>query len=264
VDRARELGRPVAGAALRGEPDELAHLRVRQAGQPQPDDGVGAAQVGERLRERFRDVGIGVAERGEQQHARVAGGACQVTQEQQGRRVRPVPVLEHEQDRPAADPRKEIRHRRMQPVAFRVRVGLERRRQIAYPEGQIGQQPHELAARVAQRRPQLERVDGAREVVERVDERPVRRAHDRVAGPVEHEHAVASRLACEFTHQAALARAGFAAQQDDPASLALRHRHERPERLQLGRTTDEGKRRREAERTGKVVHTERAGDHGQI
>ena len=94
-------GWPGAGVALRGVAQELADVVVGQAGEAQPDDVVGAAQVGERLRERLRDVGLGVAEGGEQQHARVAGGAREVAQEQEGRGVGPVAVLEDEQDRPA-------------------------------------------------------------------------------------------------------------------------------------------------------------------
>ena len=254
ADRPRELRRAGAELALRGAPDELAHLLAREPGQPQPHDVVGAAQVGERLRERLRDVGLGVAEGGEQQHARVARGPREVTQEQQGRRVGPVPVLEHEQHRPAADAGEQVGHRRVQAVALRVRIGLDRRRQLAHAERQVGQQPRQLAARGAERRAQLDRIDDARQVVERLDERPVGRPHDRVAGAVEDERAAAGRLARELAHQAALARAGLAAQQDDPPALALRHGHERPERLQLGRAADEWKRRRETERAGKIVH----------
>ena len=101
ADRLRELGRAGADLAARGAADELRHVVAGEAGEPQPHDVVGAAQVGERLRERLRHVGLGVAEGGEQQHARAPGGAREVAQEQERRGVGPVPVLDHEQHRPA-------------------------------------------------------------------------------------------------------------------------------------------------------------------
>ena len=243
----RELGRAGVDVGPPGVADELADLLVGEAGQPQPDDVVGAAQVGERLRERGREVGLGVAEGGEHQHPRPAGGAGQVTQEQERRRVGPVPVLEHEQHRA----------RRLTPASRSVTAVCSRWRSVSGsaltgcgsspdPLRQVGEQPRQLAARGAQRGPQLGGLDLTRQVIERLDERPVRRVHDRVAAAVEHERAGAGRLACELAHQAALARAGLAAQQDDPPALALRHRHERAQRLQLGRAADERKRRREA------------------
>ena len=74
----------------------------------------------------------------------------------------------------------------------------------------------------AERRAQLVGIGGSRQVVERLDERPVRRAHDGVARAVEDERAVARRLGGELADEPALARARLAAEQDDPASLALR------------------------------------------
>ena len=153
-----------------------------------------------------------------------------------------------------AHPGEQVGDRRMQSVALGVGVGLDRQRQLAHPLGQIGEQPRELAARGAQRGPQLGGVDLARQVIERLDERPVGRGHHRVAAAVEDERTAAGRLARELAHQAALARAGLAAQQHDPAALALRHRHERPKGLDLGRAADERKRRREAQRPGKLMH----------
>ena len=118
-------------------------------------------------------------------------------------------------------------------MALGVRVGVDRCRQVADAGRQVGEQPRELAARRAQRDAQLGGVDDAGGVLERLDERPVRRAHDRVAGAVEDERAGPGRLGRELAHQAALARAGLAAEQDDAAALALGHRHERPQRLEL-------------------------------
>jgi hypothetical protein len=248
---------------LRGAAHELVHLLAGEAAQPQPDDVVGAPQVGERLRERLRDVGLGVAERRQQHHASVAGGPRQVAQEQERRRVCPVAVLEDEQHRPAADAGQQVGHRGVQPVALGVGIGLDRRRQIRHAERQVRQQPRQLTAGDAERRPQLDRIDDARQVVERLDERPVRRAHDGVAGAVEDERAGGRRVVGELPHEAALARAGLAGQQNDPAALAVGHRHQRAQRLQLRRAADEGERRREAERAGEVVHTEAKRDDSQ-
>ena len=181
-----------AEVAARRAAHELGHLVAGEPGEPQPDDVVGPAQVGERLRERLRHVGLGVAEGGEHEHARAAGGARQVAQQQQRRGVGPVPVLEHEQHRPSAgDAGEQVGHGRVQPVALGVRIGLDRGRQLADPGRQVGEQARELAAAGAERRPQLGRLGDPREVVERLDERPVRRAHDGVAGAVEDEGAVA-------------------------------------------------------------------------
>ena len=50
------------------------------------------------------------------------------------------------------------------------------------------------------------RVGVPHELVERLDERAVRRPHDRVAGAVEHERALVGDLARELAHEPALAR----------------------------------------------------------
>ena len=87
----------------------------------------------------------------------------------------------------------------------------------------------------AERRPQLVGLDGSRELVERLDERAVGGGNHRVARAVEHERAVARRLGGELAHEAALARAGLAAEQDDAPALALCTRQQRAQPLQLGR-----------------------------
>ena len=245
-------------------PTNSADLVAREAGQPQPDHVVGAAQVGESVRERLRQVGLGVAEGGEQQHPRPAAGPRQVAQEQQCRGVGPVPVLDHEQHRPAADAREQIGHGRVQPVALGVGIGLHRVRQIAHPGRQIGEQTRQLAARGAQRGAQLDGLQDAGEVIEGLHERAVRRVDDRIAAAVEDERATAGRLAGELAHEAALARAGLAAEQHDAAPLALRHRQQRPQRVQLGRAADERERRRQAKRAGKLVHIAADRDHSQV
>jgi hypothetical protein len=177
-----------------------------------------------------------------------------MAQEQERRRVGPVPVLEHEQHRPAAEPHEQVGDGGVQPVALGVRIGVDGRRQTPDAGGQVRDQPRELAARRAQRPAELVGIDDARRVLEGLDERPVGRGHDGVARPVEDERAAAGRLGRELAHQAALARAGLAAEQHHAATLALGHGHERPQRVQLRRAPDEREGRDEGERSGKLVH----------
>jgi FAD/FMN-containing dehydrogenase len=251
ADRPRQLGRAGAGA---GPVDELAHLGVRQATQPQAHDGVGAAQVGQRLRQQLGKVGLRVAEGGKQQHPRAARRPRQVAQEQQRRRVGPVPVLQREQHGSTTDPREQLRHRRVQPVALRIRIGLHRRRQRAHAGRQVGQQARQLAAGGAQRASQLLRFQHPHEVLERLDERAVGRVHDRVARAVEHERAAPGGLRGELAHEAALARAGLAADERHAPALVVGGGQERPQRLELGGAADEGEAGREAEWAGEGVH----------
>ena len=152
ADRPGQLGGPRAGIGARGPAHELGDLLGGQAGEPQPHDVVRPAQVGERLRERLRHVGLGVAEGGEEQQARAPGAARQVAEKQERRGVGPVPVLDHEQHRAlAADSREQVGDRRVQPVALGVRIGLDRGRQIADPGRQVGEEARELAASGAER-----------------------------------------------------------------------------------------------------------------
>ena len=102
VDRLGERRQLGAEVAVGRPLDELADLDRRQPLQPQRHDALGAAQVDQRRRELGRHVGLEVAERGHEQHAGVGRRAGQVAQQEQRRRVRPVRVLEHDQERPPA------------------------------------------------------------------------------------------------------------------------------------------------------------------
>src|SRR5207253_11378875 len=95
---------------------------------------------------------------------------------------------------------------------------------------------------------------GSRQVVECLDEGPVRRAHHGVTRAVEHKGTVACRLNRELAHKAALPRPWLAAQQDDAAALALGGGHQRAERLQFSRAAGERESRCEAKRTGEIWH----------
>ena len=137
-------------------------------------------------------------------------------------------------------------------MALGIGVGLDRLRQLADLGGQVGQQPGQLAAAGAERGAQLRRLGYAHQAFERLDERPVGRAHHRVAGAVEHERPFDRDLAGELARQAALAGARLAREQHHAAPLAFGSRHQRPELLQLGRAPDERGRRGRAKRARKV------------
>ena len=110
---------------LRVGAHEFGHLVARQPSQPQAHDVLGAAQVGQRLAQRLRHVGV--AEGGQHQQARAGAAARQVPQQAERRPVGPVRVLEHEQHRAVlADPRQQVGDRGVQAVADRVRVGVGR------------------------------------------------------------------------------------------------------------------------------------------
>ena len=70
---------------------------VRQPAQADPRDALGAVHVDERLGERRRHVGLGVAKRRDQQHPSGRAGADEVPQQLERRGVGPVDVLEYEQ-----------------------------------------------------------------------------------------------------------------------------------------------------------------------
>ena len=255
ADRPRQIAEPFARVGSGRAPHELHHVLAGQPAEPQADDVLGSAEVGERLRERLRHVGLGVAERGEQEQARITAGSREVPQEQQCRSVGPVSVLDDQEHWTLfGDSREELRDGRVEPVALGVGVCLDGWRQLAGALGEMREQPRELTASRAERRTQLVRLDRPREAVERLHERTVWSVHDLVAGAVQDEHAGARRVDCELAYEPALARARLAADEDHAAFLAGGRGHERAEELELGGASDERRSRREAERAGKTGH----------
>jgi hypothetical protein len=65
---------------------------------------------------------------------------------------------------------------------------------------------------------------------------------------------VIGRFGGELARQAALARAGFATEQNHPPALALSARQQRAQPAQLGRSTDERERRGDPKRSWKIVN----------
>ena len=114
----------------------------------------------------------------------------------------------------------EVGDRAVETVALGVGIGGDRRRQLTDPLRQIRQQARQLAALRAERGAQRRLVGASHELIERLDERPVRAPHHRVTRAVEHQRAGAGGLVRELADQPALARAGFAADQREPRSLS--------------------------------------------
>ena len=82
----------------------------------------------------------------------MSGGARQMAQEKQRRRVGPVPVLDHEQRGPTArEVDEQVGYGRVQPMALGVRIGIDGRRQVADPHGEIRKETRQFAAAGAER-----------------------------------------------------------------------------------------------------------------
>jgi hypothetical protein len=249
-DRLGQRGQALEAAA--GLADEVLDVVGREAREPQPRDLLVPAQVDERVAELLRHVGLGVAERRDDEQAGVGGGPPEVAQEQERRMVGPVPVLEDEQHRRVPAGRdQELDDRCVQPVALRVLVGCDGIGKVADAGGEIRQQPLQLAAAGPEVVAEAGRIDAANQPVERLGERPVRRRDDGVAGPVQDERAARGRLLGELTHEPALPGAGLTGDERDPPALAGRPRHERPQRRELARTAHERERGRQTKRPRK-------------
>jgi hypothetical protein len=164
-------------------------------------------------------------------------------------RVRPVEVLEHEQDRAArGHAGEQVVDGGVQPVPLGVGVGGDGRRQLAHPQRQLRQHPGQLPAGGAEVGAQGRRLDEAGQLVERVRERLVGRPHDGVAGAVEDERALAGRFMRELPREAALPRARVAAEQRGAPAFARGAGQQRAQGGELARAADERQRRRRAER----------------
>ena len=221
-----ERVRLAAAEAAQRDPREL-----RLAGEPRQQVGqLGAA------------VGVGLADRAEHELARGLEIAQQVREQQRGRGVGPVQVVEHEDDRClAGGVGEQPRHRREEPVAPRLdRLAQRARGDDAGPgAAQRGDEARELGQLRLDRARERERLALRDVVLERADERLV--GHERldVATPVEHRRALGVRLAGELGRQPGLADAGLADQQRDLAPAVGRLLEAVAQRLQGRLATDE-------------------------
>ena len=248
ADRPAQLGGRVAPC---GEAEELADLVVREATEPDPDDAFGAGDVDECVTERGRDLARRVTVRGDDQHPRPGSGAHEVAQQMQRRRVRPVEVLEYEQDRHLeADCREHVGDRCVETMALCVDVRRLTVDGAATVRLQAGQEQAELGLPAGERLLQLGRLEPLDELPERVRERPVRSADDVVAVAVEDERILSGDLVGELSHEAALPGAGLARDERGAPPLTRRARQEGTQRLELARPAGERIRRRETQRSG--------------
>ena len=194
----------------------------------------------------------------------VPGAAGEVAQQQQRRRSAQWPSSRTTTSGVRLlDRGEEVGDRAVQPVALGVRVGLDRDGETADALGQLGQQPRELAAALAQLRAQDRRVGRPHELVQSLHERAVRALDDRVAGPVEHERPRGVGVLDELADQAALAGTRLATHEREAQPLAARRRDQLAQRRELARAAGERERRRQAERTWESGHG-RAGADSQV
>ena len=225
------LGHLAVGLGTGHEAHELCNLAVVEAREPQAHDTLRPHDVRDRLRHGRRPIGLRVADRRDEEHAGVGPGAHEMPDEEQRGNVGPVHVLEHEQHRRSRTDRgQQLGDGRVQAMPLGVGVGADLRREGADDTEQLGEQTRQLAASRPEIVAELHRIRVAHEVVERLDERPVRRGHDRVAGAVEDERAFGGEPLGQLPHQPALARPRLAGHERHPAPLAACARQERAQR----------------------------------
>ena len=228
-------------------------LLLAEADEPQPHDVLGAPQVGQRVGELGRDVGVGVPERGHHQHARRRprsgpGGAAGAASAR----------------RPSDSPRAAGASGRRRPTAASssVTAVCSRWRSVSGSASTAGPGPSIRSGRSGSSRasslPALPR--SAR----RVSGSLVRTSQSSAStngrygvwtaasqAPYSTSDALGGRLAGELADQAALARPGLAADQRGTAAVAVEPRQQRAQRRELPRPADEREGRREPQRSWK-------------
>ena len=118
-----------------------------------------------------------------------------MSQQDQRRLVRPVHVLEEEQNRLVARRATEQpRNRRVKAQALRRRIGVKRLRKPSELPRHLRQQPAQLSSRVTKARLNGRRIADPHELIEHTDEGAIRRPRDGVARPVKDADHVAHHL----------------------------------------------------------------------
>ena len=121
-----------------GAAEVVADLGLRQAAQGDPAEQRLAVHLRERAGERVAAVEVGVAVGAEYEDARPADLAPHVREQLQGRRVRPVQVVQHEQQRRALrNAAQEAGHRVEQPELRLLGVGRGRLGQVREERAEI-------------------------------------------------------------------------------------------------------------------------------
>ena len=253
ADAGRELREGDLPGGARGATHEFLDLVAREAVEPEPNDVICTAEVGERVGQLCGHLRFGVAECRHQEHPGVGGRPREMAQEEQRRAVCPVPILDDEEQRlTTPDAREEIGDGCVETVALRVLVGDDRVREVIDPGRKIREEPRKLPAGISEIRVECRRVDMANEIVERFDERPVRRPEDRITRAVEHQRAFSSGFVRELTDEPALAGTRLATDERDAAPLTVRRWHERSQRRKLTGPPDEREGRNQSECAGKL------------
>ena len=160
-------------------------------------------------------------------------GSREVTQQPERRRVGPVRVLDHQQDRAfPCEPLEQAGDAGVEPVPFACRG--PRRRVRRDPERRL-------------RVELLERLHGTGRTADGRRRRTPRTGRGRRARPTS---------IANSPHQPALAGAGLAADERDAPSLALRPRDQRAQHRQLARAPDEREPRPQAQRARQQRHSQ--------
>ena len=164
-------------------------------------------------------------------------------------------ILEDEQDRrPASDTREQVGNGGVEAMALGVGVGDGRGGQPADSSLEVRQHACQLASNRSEVLAQLGRIGVPHEVVERLDEGPVRSGDDGVAASVEDDRPVRGNLVRQLPEETALAGPRLAGEQRRATALGFRARHQRPERSQLARAPHKREGRSEPERSRKREH----------
>ena len=259
-ERQPRLAEVVAG----GRNHELGQLGVVESRQGQPVDAGLAPQRGQHVRQRAVGADLGVAVGPDDEKPRCLGRGQHVPHEEDGGLVRPVQVIEHDEDRRVLGRRAENGgDGRVEQVPLGLGVARDRRGHAGdtlghgrHHAGQVGQAPfpdpvEELSVTVAD------------EVTEHLQPGPVRQPEFLVAAAVQHHRAGLVRLGRHFGRQAGLADAGLAGEERGAAVSCGRLLPPPLECIPLTRPADErdgaGDSQPARERHGRGAH--RAPDH---
>ena len=200
--------------------DHRRDLPPVQASQPQPLDGPLAVQVREHRSQRLAQLRIAVG--ADDEHAFCLDRAHDVRQEQGGRLVRPVEVLEHQHDRPRS---RRIREQRggaleqAEPPALRIaacRLG-----KVRQSPGELGNEARKFAPVYVELTPEHVRRDRRDVPTERLDERLIGDQYLLVTAAKEHRRALLVSGAGELARQTRLTDARLAGDHPEPAQPTL-------------------------------------------
>ena len=214
VDDPAQLRRRVVA---RENADELRHGRRVEGLERVTEHPALAPELGQHLCQRMLDVELGLPVGAEHQETGLARIASQVLQQQQGRLVGPMQVVEHEHHGPVLRGLAQQRaHGLEQPRARALRVAGQRLREVGDQLRELGHEPSQLAADQVHLSGQLARRTRVDVLSQRLDERLLCEQALLVAAPVEHDRSVLERALRELRRQARLADARLAVHEHDP------------------------------------------------